>query len=271
MTVGRVVYRLGMLIVISQILVCCTIKQNTALLQEEEIRLSPPIFYYESSLFEDSILVKFAPNYPGSTIHYSTEGTHPDEKSSVFSQNQHFTQTTHLKAITFHPHLQASEMVEINFLKVKMLAQIKEITILQEPSENYPGQGAKSLIDLQKGTLNFREKTWMGFDQKVVEIQLEFETPKKLSQLTLSTMQDHGSWIFLPEKIEVIWSNDSVLSQWEIPQAAAAKRLAYLSISLDEIETQNLHIRITNADAIPDWHAGAGNAPWLFIDEIIIE
>ncbi len=244
---------------------------NKTFSQENDIRLSAPIPQYSSTLFEDSFCLSFAPGYPNSHIHFTTDGNMPSRKSAIFTGKQCFTQSIHLKAISFHPHLQASEMVEIDFLQVKRLEKVKAISLLQEPSDSYPGGGASSLFDLQKGSLNFREKAWMGFDEKVVEIQLEFEKPQKLSQLSLSTLQDHGSWIFLPEKMEVISQDGSVLSQWPIPQLAEAKRLAYLHVSLDEIETQSLRIRITNADVIPDWHPGAGHRPWLFIDEVILK
>lgn len=254
-----------------QIIISCTpLKKNSNLTQEKETQLSTPIAYYPSTLFEDSLAITFAPTYPGSNIHYTIDGSTPTANSPIFFAKQQFTSSTKLKALAIHASLKNSEMIELELLQAKKLDQVQEIELHQKPSDSYPGEGAKSLIDLQKGSLNFRENAWMGFDQQEVEINISFTQPQKLNEVILSTLQDHGSWIFLPEKIEVISENDTAFFQWEIPEMAGAKRLAYLRISLDEIETKNLRIRIINADKIPHWHPGAGHKPWLFVDEIII-
>lgn len=163
-----------------------------------------------------------------------------------------------------------SETIEIEFLQAEPIDDIKEIQLKPDPSEKYPGGGKVSLTDFEKGSLNFREKTWMGFDKQVIEVEFTFEKNRAIKEVILSSMQDHGSWIFLPEKIEVITPTDTVLSQWEIPNEAEAAKLSFLHIPLDDIETQKLRIRITTPEKIPDWHPGTGHQPWLFVDEIII-
>ncbi len=86
----------------------------------------------------------------------------------------------------------------------------------------------------------------------------------------LSTLLNHGAWIFLPEKIEVRTKKASFVADWEIPILEQTKGLTYLTVPLEGVKTKRLFITIQNAKAIPDWHSGAGTPPWLFIDEIII-
>ena len=242
--------------------------QNFA--QMEEIQLSVPIAHYASTLFEDSVALHFSPTYLESTIHYTTNGSEPTEKSPVFSQKQYLHKNTLIKAAAFHPDLQTSPISSINFVKVSSLKGVKSIKLLTTASEKYKGQGAKSLIDLQKGTLDFRENTWMGFAGGEVVIRVDFKKRRKVEKIRVSTMVNHRAWIFLPESIQVRSKHCSFTANWEMPQSEEVKRLEYLTIALNGIKTKQLYIHIKNATAIPDWHSGAGTPPWFFIDEIII-
>ncbi len=237
----------------------------------EDIQLSVPIAHYHSTLFEDSVALHFSPTYPGSSIHYTTDGTNPTLDSPIFGEKQYFRSSISIKAAVFHSDLQSSPILSIDFVKASRLEDLKNIRVLTQPNEKYTGQGEKSLVDLKKGTLDFRNPAWMGFDTRKVEIQIKLKKSRKIQKVVISTMVNHGSWIFLPEQVEIRTKKTSFASKWEIPLAEEASRLVYLTIPLEGVKTKHLYITIQNAEAIPDWHSGAGASPWLFIDEILIE
>ncbi|MCB9322341.1 MAG: chitobiase/beta-hexosaminidase C-terminal domain-containing protein [Lewinellaceae bacterium] len=241
------------------------------LTQEEDIQLSLPVAHYKSTLFEDSMALDFAQGYPGSVVRYTTDGSQPDETSPVFAGRHYLTSETLIKAGAFHAALKKSPVVTLDFIQVPKMDDVKSITIVPEPNEKYKGQGAKSLIDLNKGSLNFKEAAWMGFSDREIEIAIDFDQPRKVSKVMLSTMADHGSWIFLPEEIEVSGGQKQFTANFKIPEKEEEKRLEYLVVSFDEIKTDHLQIRIRNLATLPAWHSGAGNAPWFFMDEIVIK
>jgi hypothetical protein len=241
------------------------------LVQAEGIKLSTPIAKYNSTLFADSITLSFLPGYPGSSIRYTKDGTEPNEQSPVFEGRKSLKSSILIKAAAFHPELMTSDIVEVDFVQVPKLKDVKNIALLTEPGDSYKGQGAKSLIDLNKGTLNFREPVWMGFSGEDVEIKIDFEKPKKVNKVVLSTMADHGAWIFLPKQIEVKSQSGIFKGDFGVPESAATPKLEYLVVKLDQTETTSLHIVIKNLDTLPEWHPGVGGKPWLFIDEIVIK
>jgi hypothetical protein len=264
----KVAFKIFIITLLSQSTISCTPQKLT---QHNEIKLSTPILSYPSTLFQDSISLYFLNTPELSQIHYTTDGSDPTYISPIFRKKEAFTQSVYLKAYAMCYPFIPSEMVEVEFLQAEPVEDIQEITLQPSPSEKYPGGGKASLIDFEKGSLNFRENTWMGFDQPVIDVEFTFEKNRPVKEVILSSIQDHGSWIFLPEKIEVITPTDTVLSQWEIPTEAEAAKLRFLHIPLDDIEIRQLRIRITTLEKIPDWHPGAGHQPWLFVDEIIIK
>lgn len=241
------------------------------LTQEADVQLSLPVAHYKSTLFEDSMALDFARGYPGSVVRYTTDGSLPDERSPIFTGRHYLTSDAIIKAGAFHAELKKSPVITLDFMRVPQPDDVKKITIIPEPDEKYKGQGAKSLIDLNKGGLNFKEASWMGFSDREIEITIDFDQPRKVSKVILSTMADHGSWIFLPGEIEVSSGPKLFTANFKIPEKQEEKRLEYLVLSFDEIKTDRLQILIRNLAALPDWHPGAGNAPWFFMDEIVIK
>jgi len=133
-----------------------------------------------------------------------------------------------------------------------------------EAHENYPATGAASLIDLQKGTLNFRAgRFWSGLQAEEVVVRLNFER---------TLLSDHNSWIFLPKQIEV-WNEDELVGAIDLnkPESAEKSALKSIAVNVTPKEYKGLKIKILNHKNIPNWHAGKGTPPWLFMDEIFVE
>ncbi len=239
--------------------------------QSADIRLSPPIARYASTLFADSVALSFLAGHPGSQVRYTLDGSDPGPASPVFEVGKYFTSSTLIKAAAFHPDFQSSDFVEIGFLKVPEVLDVKSIDLLTAPNVPYKGEGAASLIDLKKGDLNFRDPVWMGFSGGKAEIQIYFTAPRLVKKVIVSTMVNQGAWIFLPAKIVVETDAGRFNRLTDTPEAAAPDRLSYETIRFEELETQKLLISIESLAEIPGWHPGAGNIPWFFIDEIVVE
>jgi hypothetical protein len=248
-----------------------TAEGQVELTQSADIRLSPPIAQYASTLFADSAALSFLPGHPGSQVRYTLDGSDPRPASPVFEVKKYFTSSTLIKAASFHPDFQSSDFVEIDFVKVPEVLGVKSINLLTAPNVQYKGEGAASLIDLKKGGLNFRDPVWMGFSEGKAEIEIYFTAPRNVKKVIVSTMVDQGSWIFLPAKIVVETDAGRFDMLTDSPEAAAPEQLSYEGIHFGEVKTQRLRIRIESLAEIPGWHPGAGNIPWFFIDEIVVE
>ena len=156
----------------------------------------------------------------------------------------------------------------------------KKITIATEPSVNYPGDGAFTLVNgvqNEKGLAKGNE--FLGFLGKDLDAIIDLGAVMDIKKVTLHTLEQNGSWIYLPSKVEVMYMY-SIDTGKNALLGPPDKMLSVdvqqgKNISKIEIPGQQRcrYIRVVakNYGIIPSGNPGAGNAAWLFADEIEVE
>jgi hypothetical protein len=245
--------------------------------QLDDFQLAAPLVQFESQLFQESLTISASVHFSDAYITYTTDESEPNADSERWNGSLTITQNTLLKLQAFHPDCQASELIAIPFFKVSAITDIQRVKLAKEPSPKYPGKGAKALFDLKKGSLNFRESAWMGFEGDDVEVHLEFQKKRPIQKVTASILEDHGSWIFAPFAI-ILWISEDGKNYEKAGEEIfpllgenTSSGLKFLSVTTNEIQTKYLKIQVKSIPAIPTWHQGSGGKGWLFIDEILID
>ena len=131
-------------------------------------------------------------------------------------------------------------------------------------------------MDNKGGTTNISGKTWLGFQTDTVEIVLNLNKKEKVNSVLLNLLQDYGSWIFLPEKIEA-YSFDSKTKTYQLIGNQVFNQDKNIKGSFctpsvltvkKRVKTDKIKLQLYLVKQIPDWHAGKGNRSWIFIDEV---
>jgi hypothetical protein len=146
-------------------------------------------------------------------------------------------------------------------------------------SNQYTASGKDALIDGLLGGNEFRTGDYQGYYNQDVVAIISFQTPLALSEVGFSYIQDHKSWIFAPSAFQVEGSIDGVnyfvLAKQEFVQAKPTDKNPLrneVSLQLDsdkKIKYKYLRYTLSNPGKLPEWHLGAGNPTWLFIDELL--
>jgi hypothetical protein len=90
-------------------------------------------------------------------------------------------------------------------------------------------------------------------------------------------LQDQKSWIFMPEYVEFFISEDgnnfqSIGRENNLIDARQGGGVVHdFSILARNKEIRYIRVYAKNRAICPEWHPGAGNPAWLFIDEVVIE
>jgi len=151
----------------------------------------------------------------------------------------------------------------------------KKISLANPASESYPGSGAFSLVDGVQNTKGMsRSAEFLGFNGKDLDALIDLGEETTISSITLHIFQQPGSWIYPPASVNIYFSSDG--NQFSGPVAcnlgnpAESPSLLYI---LKPGSTRARYIRVltTNYGLIPSGQPGAGNAAWLFADEIEVE
>lgn len=262
--------------------ISCSPKDKTALdqvskkiveeinfLQESEIQLASPKILVDSILFKESASIRILNIVENGVVSYSLD----DGAKQKYLEPFQITQTNLLKVTGKKEGYKNSEEVYLNLIEIPHQKMEATISLSHPPSETYPGNGPASLLDLQRGTLNFKEGNyWSGFQNSEIEIDLKLAKSLPLTKVYCSILMDHNAWIFQPKEIQ-IWDREKEIGREEIsiPKEQKDAKLNFITVNLPAGIYSDLKVKIINLKEIPAWHPGAGTSPWLFIDEIIVK
>jgi len=162
--------------------------------------------------------------------------------------------------------------------KVKHLAVSNKITLTIPCSKKYDGGGAGALVDGVRGTSDFNDNAWQGFEGHDLDAVIDLGKPRDVKKVKVGFLQNQGSWIFHPVSLEASLSEDGVRYtdkrnvKKEKPVADINNVIQDYSIKFNKkTKARYVHIRAKNVSVCPSWHQGAGGKAWLFADEIIVE
>ena len=171
--------------------------------------------------------------------------------------------------------------LNINALKFSFSkATGKKITLANEPSKNYPGDGAFTLVNgvqNEKGLAKGSE--FLGFLGKDLDATIDLGSVMNIKKVTLHVLQQPESWIYLPTKVEVtyLYSVDTGRTALSGPPEKITSVDVQQQEGINKIEIPGeqtcryIRVLAKNFGIIPSGNPGAGTAAWLFADEIEVE
>ena len=238
------------------------------------VQLAPPLIKYQSVFFKKSATVELKFAQQGTQIYYTLNNRTPTVKDKLYRKPIQIKKSfTTLKAMVAGEQFSTSEIVTATFIKDGINVQ----SVQQTPAnERFPGNGPNTLIDNEGGLPAIGSKTWLGYQQDSVEINMVMEGKQKLTSVLINCLQDHGSWIFLPVQIRVYQFDERTQSfqlagermdpiNGNIPGASCVPVQVLLS---KKTITNKIKIVLNKIKSLPEWHPGKGQQGWQFIDEI---
>ena len=143
-------------------------------------------------------------------------------------------------------------------------------------SSQYPGGGDFALIDGIRGTMNWSGGAWQGYWGKDFVALIDLGNVQTVSQVGAGFLQDVGSWIWMPKRVEIELSTDGKTFGPALSVANDVSERQEGVVTREFVKTippqtaRYIRIRAVNFGKIPSWHPGSGGDAWIFVDEIII-
>ncbi|MFM7007436.1 MAG: beta-N-acetylhexosaminidase [Flavobacteriales bacterium] len=140
-----------------------------------------------------------------------------------------------------------------------------QIEFQTPPSPKYDN-GSLTLVDGQLGARPWKGHEWLGFNADSVSFDILFEKPIKVKEIRIHTLHDPNSWIWAAQtyKIELnkFGCGNGIADGYSTDET--------IEISMKDKKVKQIHVVIYGLSEIPQGQPGAGNTPWLFLDEIEI-
>jgi hypothetical protein len=231
------------------------------------IKSGEKVFYKEQ-------MIELSCALPNATIGFSTSIANKYSQNSIFSEPISISSTTTLRAVAKSEGKADSKPIETIFEKIP---EGRTIKITYKYSNQYNAGGDIALIDFQRGGADFRTGTWQGYEKVDLEAIVDLDKRETLTSLSTGFLQDNNAWIFMPLFVDYFVSNDGVnfknIGRAENPfQDTEGRVITHdFSLTFHPLSTRFIKVVGKNREICPNWHKGAGNAAWIFADEIVIK
>ena len=236
--------------------------------------LLPPTIVADNYFIKDKVTVEISYPFDDTAIHYTLDGSEPDNSSPTYSSPITISKTTNLKAITFKEGWGISETAIANFKKSTV--DFTGVALNSTPSEKFYSQGGNTLIDLKRGSANFVDGKWIGHEGDHFKATFELAETTDISSVSVGALSAPGSWIFFPVGFNVQISNDGrnfkTIHTKDLGQPDPSSIIALQFFDLDFPTATAKYVRVEVKSVLknPSWHQNPGGNSWLFVDEIVI-
>ncbi|HPE87577.1 MAG: family 20 glycosylhydrolase [Bacteroidales bacterium] len=208
-------------------------------------------------------------------IFYTLDNTFPDDQSTAYTAPFILDHSATLKAIAYK---EGSPKEKTSIIGIELHQAIGKAAVLRyPPDEKYTCEGVHTLVNGLFGSLSHTDGQWLGFKGKDMEITLDFGKEIIANQIRLNALAFPLRWIFLPNEVEVAISDNNHdfhligKSTHQYNHKTGELQIVPFIVPCESQPARFVKITAKNAGILPDWHDGAGNPAWLFIDEVVIE
>jgi hypothetical protein len=140
----------------------------------------------------------------------------------------------------------------------------------------YDGGGADGLIDGLTGTTNWRKGNWQGYQQVNLDVVIDLQSTKTISNVSTEFLQDTRAWIIAPKQLIVELSTDGI-SYTQVYSGDNNLSIEDLKVQIKKMSAdfpataaRYVRVKAIQYGKLPSWHEGAGEESHLFVDEINI-
>ncbi|MFM2224386.1 MAG: hypothetical protein RJA07_588 [Bacteroidota bacterium] len=163
----------------------------------------------------------------------------------------------------------------------RMLPSNRRLQLISKYDNLYAAGGEDALIDLERGSENWRIGNWQGYAGKDFVGIIDVGSSKTLKSIGLGCLQDQGAWVMMPPQVIFEGSNDrktfEPISTVKTNVSDTINHALIKDVKVNLTGFKNLsgfrYYKVTakNYGKLPAWHWSKGEPAWLFVDEILIE
>ncbi len=239
----------------------------------ENLISAVPYFVYESRTFTNDMEFSLASINPQAEIYYSFDGSEPNQNSNKFEEPIRISKSRTIKAIAYVSGI-PSKIATAEFNKIP---GGRSIEIKNAYSNQYAAGGDIAMLDFIRGGENFRTGAWQGYYGVDFEAVVDLGAKQQINEISAGFHQEQKSWIWMPRYVEISISNDGEnfrklgRIENEIDEKAEAGLVNEFGINGLTRQARYVKVFAKSIAVCPDWHIGAGNKAWIFVDEISIK
>jgi predicted alpha-1,2-mannosidase len=251
-----------------------TSEENCPVSEIKDHLITPvPYFQASSSSFQDTLMIRLKHIDPEASISYNQEN---GQASGIEFYGLPFiiSDSRTYNAVAVSDITGNSKAARAVFHRI---GHGWTVTLKNLYSPQYTAGGEIALIDGQRGGMNFRTGSWQGYHGVDFEAVVDLGSDRPVSKVMVSFLQDQNSWIFMPEEVTIMVSRKPfdyrtiAILKNDVPDQTEEPVIKEFTREGLRETCRYVKVNARNRGVCPDWHIGAGQKAWIFIDEIGIE
>ena len=223
-----------------------------------DANLRPPLILAKQDLFRDTLEVELNLSFKNVDFYYTVDGSEPDSSSTKYIEPFVIEKSSLVRAMSKKKGWIDSVVAERQFVQSKY--EVKDIVLQGRPSEKYKGLGNKTLVDFVKGSEQFTDGNWLGYEGEHLIATLDLGAPETVESVTVSALDAPSSWIFYPAGVKIETSTDGVNfvegKQIRYPLASSMESasLKNFTENFDSRKARYIKIKVESILKNPVWH-----------------
>ena len=254
-------------ILLISILSCAekTAPVDSVFVQQQQIGIAQPRVTATSTIIDSTVSITAALALEDVALYYTNDGTAPTENNTKYIAPITVEKEGTYSFKAFHADWKPSKTTTLQLYKKGIIP--RKLFWNTKPNSKYPGVDSITLMNHTKGSVNFRDTQWVGYDTTAIAT-MYFKYKPRIKNITIGYLIDTKSWIFPPEAVEV-YINKTHRIRYNVSNIPKGelKKLEDFQIPINR-NVETMTIRVYNSK-LPDWHPGKGMNAWLFMDEWI--
>ena len=228
----------------------------------------------DSNLFSRQRRVVLKPVLPADFICYTTDGSIPDSLSKRYTGPFLIDTTSTVKTRPFRDGRAGSISTKEIFV---YRGHVNRIELENMFSQTYPADGIISLVDGKRGSSDFRDGKWQGYQKNDFIAVLDLGRARFIRSISTGFLQNTPSWILFPLWVEYSFSDDgenftsTVRVKNRMEQNIEGSYIQYYKADIGLSNVRYIKVVARNVGRLPEWHRSRGGDAWLFVDEITID
>lgn len=246
-------------------------KENRPVQQITDYQITAnPYFKSDSKTFETSMSIEIHAGIPRSNLRW---GYHTIEDEPVLRKYKGpiaVEKNSRLVAVA-NLNGKNSFFEEAEYVKMPSGMSVK---IKNPYSSQYTAGGDIALINTLRGGENFTTGNWQGYYGVDLDVVIDLGNSQNITEIGATFLQDQNSWIFMPRYVDYLISTDGEqftrIGQVrnDIGDHAEGGIIKEFITETDPQKVRYIKVFAKSIGKCPDWHKGAGNPAWIFVDEV---
>lgn len=239
---------------------------------DKTVMIEPPSFLMGNL---KTILLKTP--FDDQSVYYSTDGSEPTLRSTRYTKPFEIDRSTLVRARVFVER-QSYPLTEKFVLMHKAIGRLYKLNSeYSRYNRAYSAGGSIGLLDGLRGSENFADGRWQGYQGRDLDIGIDLKGPTTVNKITLGCLQNSFSWILMPDRVQIYVGDepDKLALAKEILNSVDPKEdgaiIHDFSASFPQLSTRYIRVVAKNPGKLPSWHQSAGSDSYIFADEIIVE